>query len=107
MNPSEIYTQRQAVFQAQTEVIQRRYNQLSTARLAIFILAAAAVWWFSKSDLSFAFTIGFLGLVLFAIVLRKHQKTSRLLNLYRILTQLNKEETARLSLSFLRKETGE
>jgi len=107
VNPSEIYTQRQAVFQAQTEVIQRRYNQLSTARLAIFILAAAAVWWFSKSDLSFAFTIRFLGLVLFAIVLRKHQKTSRLLNLYRILTQLNKEETARLSLSFLRKETGE
>lgn len=107
MNPSEIYTQRQTVFQTQTEVIQRRYNQLSTARLALFIGSALAVWWFSKNDLTLAFLIGFLGLILFAIVLRKHQQTSRLRNLYRILTQINKEETARLSLSFLRKETGE
>lgn len=107
MNPSEIYTQRQAIFFEQTEVIQRHYNQLSTARLIIFALTAFAVWWFSKTNLNLAIGFGAAGLVVFAQILRKHQQTSRRLHLHRILTQLNKEENARLSLTFLRPETGE
>lgn len=107
MIPSEVFAQRQALFSEQVEVFQRRYNQLSTARLSIFVGAVAAVWWLSKIDLTFTLLVGCVGLVAFAVVLRKHHQTARQRNLYRALAAINKDENARLSLHFTRSETGE
>lgn len=107
MTPSEVFTQRQTVFLQQAEVFQRRYSQLSTARLSIFLATIALVWGLYRMDSTVALLTGIVGLIGFAIVLRKHQKTARQRDLYRSLVAINKDEAARLSLRFSRTETGE
>lgn len=107
MTPSEVFAQRQTIFLQQAEAFQRRYNQLSTARLSIFLATIALVWGLYRIDSTIALLTGAVGLVFFALVLRKHQKTARQRDLYRSLVEINKDEAARLSLHFSRTETGE
>lgn len=107
MTPSEVFEQRQTVFLQQAEVFQRRYSQLSAARLSIFLATIALTWGLSRINSTTAFATGLIGLVSFVIVLRKHQKTARQRDLYRALAEINKDEISRLSLHFSRTETGE
>ncbi len=107
MTPSEVFAHRQDLFLQQVTIFQRRYHQLSTARLSIFVIAIAVVGWLSKIHVPLTFLVGGIGLVAFAIVLRKHQKTARQRNLYRVLVAINQDETARLSHHFSRVETGD
>jgi len=107
VTPSEVFEQRQTVFLQQAEVFQRRYNQLSTARLSIFLATFALVWGLYRINSPVALAAGVIGLVSFAVVLRKHQKTARERDLYRALAEINKDEISLLSLHFSRTETGE
>ena len=67
MTPSEVFTQRQTVFLQQAEVFQRRYSQLSTARLFIFLATIALVWGLYRMDSAVALLTGIVGLIGFAI----------------------------------------
>lgn len=107
MTSSDIFTQRQADFLLQAEVFQRRTRQLSTIRLAIFLTTIAAIWWLHPLYLMVAWGVGLLGIVLFAIVIKKHQKAVYQRGLYGALAAINNEEVERLHLKFVRKETGD
>jgi DNA mismatch repair ATPase MutS len=106
VTPSEVFEQRQTVFLQQAEVFQRRYSQLSTARLSIFLATIALTWGLYRINSMAALATGVFGLIIFAVVLRKHQKTARERDLYRALAEINKDEISRLSLHFSRAETG-
>lgn len=107
MTSSDIFTQRQADFLLQAEVFQRRTRQLSTIRLAIFLTTIAAIWWLHPLYLMVAWGVGLLGIVLFAIVIKKHQKAVYERSLYRARAAINQEEIERLDLKFARQETGD
>ncbi len=107
MIPSDIFSQRQAQFKQQADAFRQRYHQLSTARLIVFVSAVFLVWQSLAFPLWSSLTVGAVGLVVFAIILRKHQVTKRKWNLYHAMTQLNADESERLSLRFSRAETGE
>ncbi|MFN8344126.1 MAG: DNA mismatch repair protein MutS [Spirosomataceae bacterium] len=108
MTPSDVFDQRHTAFLQQAEVFQHRYNQLSGIRLSVFIVATIATWGLYQTNFpSAALSVAAAGLTVFAIVLRKHQKVARERDRYRALVEINKDETARLSLHFLRPETGQ
>ncbi|WP_428664559.1 MutS-related protein [Runella sp.] len=107
MIPSEIFVKRQSEFKQQAEAFQRQYNQLSTVRLLVFVGAVIAVWQTLSFPIWIPLLAGAVGLILFTVILRRHQATKRKWDLYRALATINGDETERLSLRFSRAETGE
>lgn len=106
VSPSDIFIKRQTEFTQQAEVFQRRYNQLSTVRLIVFVAAVFTVWQTLSFPIWIPLVSGTVGLILFAVILRRHQTTKRQWELHRALAALNSDEAERLSLRFSRAATG-
>ncbi|MCU0338319.1 MAG: DNA mismatch repair protein MutS [Spirosomaceae bacterium] len=106
MPPQAIFQQRQTDFQQRADALQQQYSRLSWIRLLVFGLTALAVWWVAATDTWTAIGIAILGVIVFMILLQKHQKIAYQRNLQRALVAINKDESARLQFQFLRPETG-
>lgn len=106
VSPSDIFIKRQTEFTHQAEVFQRRYTQLSTVRLIVFATAIFTVWQTLSFPIWIPLVSGAVGLVLFGVILRRHQVTKRQWELHRALAALNTDETDRLSLRFSRSAMG-
>ena len=88
MSPSDIFIKRQTEFTQRARIFQRRYNQLSTVRLIVFGAAVFTVWQTLSLSIWIPLVCGTVGLILFAVILRRHQATKRQWELHRALAAL-------------------
>ena len=98
---------RQAHFQQLADTAQQQYNQLAIIRLIWFFGALSGVFSLYKVGQSgLAAGLGAAGLVVFAWLLKRHQRIRRERDLNRQLVFINEDEQARLDRRYLRPETG-
>ena len=106
--PTEIFSQRQQQFFQAEQTAQRRHNQLAFWRLVWFFGCIVLVWALIRFDQQLTASGALLiGIVVFLMLLKKHQTVRRERDLNRQLVFINQDETARLNRRYLRPETGE
>ncbi|GAB4037625.1 MutS family DNA mismatch repair protein [Spirosoma gilvum] len=108
MTPETLFSERQQQFSKATQAAQRQFNQLAFWRLVWFIGSIATVWLFIQLDQQLAATATLvIGIIVFLILLKKHQEVRLKRDLNQKLTFINQDESARLKRQYLRPETGE
>lgn len=107
MTPFDTFTQLQTHSHQSAQSFHQLYQRLSWLRLLFFVGTISLCWLLYESYLVAAIICGLVGILFFGILLKKHQQVSHKRNLQRALADINHEEIARLSLAFLRPETGE
>ncbi|WP_031528881.1 MutS-related protein [Dyadobacter crusticola] len=85
---------------------QAKSNQLSVARLAVFVLILLSAWiWNHSGQAAWAIAIAGL-LIAFLFLMRKHQQVKQTRDFHKNLQTVNEDELERLSLRFKRTDNG-
>ena len=106
MNPT--FVQRQEYFARQAANYQQSFSIWATIRLVVFVGGGLGLYWsHDYFSLGIFLTSLFCWLIIFIIVISKHQAIRLLRDKNRILKEINTDELERLAGRFLSKNTGQ
>ncbi|WP_299015683.1 DNA mismatch repair protein MutS [uncultured Polaribacter sp.] len=105
-NPLEFYTNTKRVLEEEAAVLKRKSIQLSIFRLSVF-LATCFLVYLTLGKYPDVFIVAFLGVLLFAFVLIKHQNLQRKRAVVKAKITINTSEISILSRDFYHLEAGD
>lgn len=104
----EIYHQRKQDFDSQLSKWKQRFGRVAWLRLAVFLAGAASVWLAYRASENAGLAAGVLlfFLILFFVLMQWHSRIGRQHDLFRFLSQINREEILRLEGKHQPENTG-
>lgn len=88
-------------FEVQIKILKERFNALSIWRIATFILfLVAAIVMLNYNEAGFILLLAVIFVVVFGLLVNRHNKVKRELETTKQLSQINREETSRLHRKF-------